>query len=392
MVDTINNFLERLAQARNNPPNVKLSSLISENDYIKLIDFFLKDDPQILKAIESLQPGDSCRFEKNDTGLPRSVVVIRSTHGEFKLILETKSKLADNSKQVLPKASGAFKSGKPAWRVDGVEPTEYFNLVTNLEYISAESGDSVQMLHDNIKLEVEISNINQKEIVSYDKGPLIFKRRGRQISMYSIKGDFTLAQLLNTSTLESDQKHSLLLDLFNGVNALHSQNICHQDLKPENLIIHIDDNSYTLKIIDFGNSIQSEPLAAMGYQSPELQFFYEKGRDNGYQNYFRQNEKFNSYGFQVYTQNPIYFEKLNARDFSIQHKSNDIWALGILTFEILYGRKPTNSLEDIDRISKNPLLGQLLELDRSRRINIEQAIEILKNQISFELITPRPKI
>lgn len=49
--------------------------------------------------------------------------------------------------------------------------------------------------------------------------------------------------------LENGEVKSIFKELFDTVHYLHSKNICHRDLKPDNIIY--DAQTKTLKLIDF---------------------------------------------------------------------------------------------------------------------------------------------
>ena len=88
--------------------------------------------------------------------------------------------------------------------------------------------------------------------------------------------------------------------LFVALNYLNSKNICHRDLKPDNIII--DERGY-LKIIDFGNSVQlngftNTMTGTPHYMAPEILL---RG----------------GYGF-----------------------SCDYWSVGIIAYETYYGKYP----------------------------------------------------
>ena len=69
----------------------------------------------------------------------------------------------------------------------------------------------------------------------------------------------------------------LIIQMLQGVEYLHSNNIIHRDLKGENILMSSDDNSATLKISDFGVSKIigpdekcKEPYGTLGYAAPEI--------------------------------------------------------------------------------------------------------------------------
>ena len=87
----------------------------------------------------------------------------------------------------------------------------------------------------------------------------------------------------STSDIPFQLKKAYLLQIIDGLGHLHSQNIYHCDLKPENLVI-VDEK---VKIVDFGCSIYSpESLASFkkkcinttpGYGAPETIDFESPG-------------------------------------------------------------------------------------------------------------------
>lgn len=63
-----------------------------------------------------------------------------------------------------------------------------------------------------------------------------------------------LLQLIRNQTLSLGQKYSLLTNLLEGIRFIHSQNIIHRDIKPQNILIVERDNTFIPKITDFGIS------------------------------------------------------------------------------------------------------------------------------------------
>ena len=148
--DHFQQFLDRIGSAKD-LSNSRLNKLINRDDFLKICNYFnLTDNIEPhqhqfgiktrsqhnqlyhIEKIKRLQPGGSYRLPKEESGLARTLNILRSANGEFKLLIETKSKLSNGSKQLLPKVGGSFKSGKPAWRIDG-NLTEYFDLVAEFE-------------------------------------------------------------------------------------------------------------------------------------------------------------------------------------------------------------------------------------------------------------------
>ena len=103
----------------------------------------------------------------------------------------------------------------------------------------------------------------------------------------------------------SEQKsYEFFIQIINAVYYLHSNNIIHRDIKPENILIGDDNN---LKLCDFGWAKEltlenrSTFCGTMEYMAPEIV---------GSENY----------------------------DYSV-----DIWSLGILLYELLFGHSPFNA-------------------------------------------------
>ena len=164
----------------------------------------------------------------------------------------------------------------------------------------------------------------------------------------------------------------LLIQIFEVIDFLHSNNIIHCDIKPENFVLKFDKNNKStpiVKLIDFGNarkmkngdsSLLKNFCGTKEYIAPEI---FE---ENGF------NEKV------------------------------DIWAAGILMFNMLTGCDPLNNDEDSDyrdnilykeinfNLIKNErlrLLNQkLLERYVSKRISAKEALEEIIN-IKKEMIT-----
>lgn len=104
----------------------------------------------------------------------------------------------------------------------------------------------------------------------------------------------------------------IIRSLLSAVSYLHSKDIIHRDIKPENILFTNDDESSTIKLIDFGlsirhNSNHSPPLSNMVgtsyYMAPEL---LEGSYD----------------------------------------RSCDLWSVGVIAYVLLSGRPPFNGNND----------------------------------------------
>ena len=114
----------------------------------------------------------------------------------------------------------------------------------------------------------------------------------------------TMSNYLNSRTMKQKKNFQetvfYIAILFVALDYLNSRNICHRDLKPDNIII--DENGY-LKIIDFGNSVMlngftNTMTGTPHYMAPEILL---RG----------------GYGF-----------------------SCDYWSIGIIAYETYYGKYP----------------------------------------------------
>ncbi|CAK86141.1 unnamed protein product (macronuclear) [Paramecium tetraurelia] len=87
----------------------------------------------------------------------------------------------------------------------------------------------------------------------------------------------TLYEMMNTKQFTEEQIVSIALQIANGLNFLHSKNIVHRDVKPENILRQIDELGVeTYKITDFGfSSVKLDRMTTIKvgtayYVAPEI--------------------------------------------------------------------------------------------------------------------------
>lgn len=390
-------FLDRLESEKNRPMGEKLSKLVTKDALVKMMDYFLvARDPEVqskmtshqvrlmqieLDKIASLKPGESYRLDKKITGLPRTMNVLRGDDGEFKLIIETKSKLSNDTKQVLPHIGGTTKTGKPAWRVDGGE-VEYFNLVAKVR-----DHRDVLELQQEVDLSKQMAGPEVQENVL---GKQYSNKGQTKISVYSVKADGSLEKVVTpeaAAALSEQQKNTLIMELLKGVQTFHEQGFAHQDLKPGNILVYGDQSQgYHLKLTDFGltrkeGDPSEEALATSGYHSPEIAYFFSDPSSAQYA-YYNNLYAQNTLAHQVFAANPqLYPSDGSARNnMRTPNLANDMWAVGVIAFEIRHGRKPTAS--DWVLIQQDPMLKGLLHGDRNQRLNINSALQLHQQQVN----------
>lgn len=379
-------FLARLASVKYRPSGPQLDPLITKEDLVKIYDYFLAGkDRNVLAQIAALQPTQAYRIAKNPPLIPRTLNILRSPEGEFKLMVETKSKLADGTKKNLEKGQGAVKTGKPVWRVDSGE-IEHYNLV-------AKVGTTTQGLDfaklEELREEVGISQmINAPEVNYTEIGAAYIGKSGdHKVSVYSLKANENLFQFIYSSRfqyLSQQQKNKWIEDLLKGLSRFHSQDLVHQDLKPPNILVYGNKTEgFSLKITDLGltkreGDLYSTALSTEGYQSPEIATYYadpRTGPKTHLYSYFNTPHSQHTFGVQVARTLP---PKSDPELFSLAYanRANDMWALGIIIYELRFGRRP-NLFNPIDRfnIDSDPLLQGLLAFTRDKRLKIEQALK-----------------
>jgi serine/threonine protein kinase len=385
--EDLDGFLARLEQAKTDALQPGLAKKLAPDEHQQVLNFFTNVNDENLKTqLALLEPGKSLRFGKEFTGLARTVTILRSEHGEYKLIAETKSKLATGVKDLdALVVRGAIKTGKPSWRLDVQE--EYFGLTMTVNADDPKQKASVDEIVGESALSRELGK-SSDHICITEIGSEFEKAGKKKITVYSKRALGTLDKFLSVD-IDRHVKEKLISDLLQGVKAMHDKAYVHQDFKPQNLLVYSDGNGgYTLKIADFGEAKKHGAKGAYGsgphkYQSPELAYYYINphtrdvtNRDFGEKNFHPSLNILGRLVADALQNSEIYAEKIpNREQYQAPNKGNDMWAVGMLVYYIQHGKAP-ESVDDIQAVQDDPLLNGLLDANRATRIDIDHAIQL----------------
>ena len=142
--------------------------------------------------------------------------------------------------------------------------------------------------------------------------------------------------------------------LLDGLEAMHNLNICHRDIKPNNILI--GENDYILKYVDFGMGIESNSklenfLGTPNFAAPELHL------------------RRSYYG-----------------------KSEDIFSLGVTLFVLVTGRLPFKLAVPNDSLYQYIVRGDYIEFWKNQLLDVSPSfMELFDNMVAFDY-SQRPSI
>jgi len=150
--------------------------------------------------------------------------------------------------------------------------------------------------------------------------------------------DGNLEQFLKKHTLTFEQKCNILMQILEGIDFLHKNNIIHKDLNPRNILIERKGNEFIPKITNYVNDwylVNADPEA---YAQPMDVWMYNSP------------------------------EQLTGKKIN---KNTDLWSFGIIAFQVLTGQYPFTIVDKRETIwsVEMELRGQIISGHISKEIN-----------------------
>lgn len=250
--------------------------------------------------------------------------------------------------------TGSFASVKLVHHRD--DNTKLYAMKT----VEKRSPKAIQLISKEIKLHITLSHPHIIGFVDY----LDFPKKVYIFLEYASNGD--LFGYVNKRKLSEDQCLRFFYQTCEGICYIHCKNIMHRDLKPENILV---DGELNIKVADFGWSAE----------------------------YFPEESRQTLCGTYEYMAPEIFAKKS-------QTKKTDVWALGVLLYELFHGHAPfrgTKLDEVLSNITKNvivfrksinpsikALILKILCYEPSQRPTVE---EILQSDVMVDFITRHPQ-
>ncbi len=228
-------------------------------------------------------------------------------------------------------------------------PNKIFDDKKELEYIENEILTSTECDSENIVKVHDITEINGEKylMIEYCNGGDLFS----SLKKYREK---------NGKYLDEKVIQNIISQILKGLKSLHDHAIVHHDIKPQNILLQYDNE---------------DDLKNLNYMKCKF-----KIADFGLSKYKYDNQEKNIGGSPLYME-PTLFSK-DVKDEEIENEKVDIWALGILTYELLYSFSPFENKEDNVNFKKNPMR----ELVKSLNEGIYYINIYLRKNISLQVI------
>ena len=238
------------------------------------------------------------------------------------------------------------------------------------EKVAIKIMDKEQILSDELNKERVLNEISILKIVRHNNIIKLYEVMETPQKIYLVMeycdGGEMFDYIVSKQHLTEEQSCAFFQEIIDALTYLHSQNIVHRDVKPENILLQTFGNSFTCKLIDFGISrtytldkLISTPCGTASYAPPEM----HKGEE--------------------------YYGLLS-----------DVWSAGVLLYAMAFGYLPFCEEDEdvnIDNIIKGnyeipedaspdleDLIKHIMDIDPLTRYDIEQ----IKKHPWYNLVKP----
>ena len=273
-------------------------------------------------------------------------------------------------------------------------------------------------------LELENNKINDNNLEKYQElknnNLLLFKKEGNLIFFEKCNGGtlkyFNSALHFDNDCMEEIKIQKIIKQILNGLECLHKTRKIYNAISPDNIYINFDnENPYELEAPKFKQYCQKlKENDDMNYTIKIKYFLSKEEREKANEfddpeNFFCKEEKDKIYYYNniKYYLAPEILENLNIDDDNLDTIAADMWSVGIITYELLVGKRlyKGNNIIDILNAIKEGLISfpdnlcpsfqiiqfitSLLKLDPKERPNFDQIknLEFLKEDpVNFDFM------
>ena len=256
---------------------------------------------------------------------------------------------------------------------------EITSLIDNCDYALKKTIYSKNYRKWNIEANI-LSKLNHPNIVRYHSSWLDFdinidsKYSDLCTYLQLELCDTDLSSLLNIFTLNERLEYisTIFRQILLGVRYLHNMNIIHRDLKPSNILIKFKDDTYLVKLSDFGCS---------KIVVNDIQFELPTNNNTSNELYYVKNVMSDSVvGTAIYAAPEINLNNFNSL-------SSDIYSLGVILSELFINESDQDkritllkSLPNTDYQYINNLICIMTNNDYTKRPNITNILKIWNNR------------